>query len=163
MIDLDRMTREEIDWASQHIPGVSLMLSLRPSHRTKGPSEPERAKPAKQRGEPNALELDFKSHCTVDLEYEAITFHLMPGCSYTPDWVLPRGFTPTFIEVKSDSTNPTIKSRYAASIVKLKICAKTYECMPFYLARKDAEGKWKLYPVTSQGISRKPREVLWLN
>ena len=120
-------------------------------------------KPSKQRGEPNALEADFAAHCTLKLEYEAITFHLMPGCSYTPDWVLTRGFTPTFIEVKSDSKNPTIKSRYAASIIKLKMCAKTYECMPFYLARKNPEGKWKLYPVTSQGIGRKPREVIWLN
>lgn len=120
-------------------------------------------KSAKPRGEPNKLETDFATHIRgVEFAYEAITFRLAGRCTYTPDYVIQVNGGACFVEIKIDHPNPSIRTRYEASLAKLKIAADRYRVMRWYLARRDKLGAWNLYPVTAAGISRKSEVVPWI-
>jgi hypothetical protein len=158
-IDESRMTPADIEYARRFLVGMAThqgqVSAINAAARE--------SKPAKPRGKPNALEADFARHCLEACYYEADSFFLARHVCYTPDFTiyLP-GDKLSFVEIKSDTKNPTVKSRYQASLTKLKVCADRWPNLKWYIARRDKGGAWNLYPVTSAGISGEAEIVPWM-
>ena len=80
MLDTDRMSAADIEWARQNVPGCQFIRATM----TINQPAAKPAKPSKIRGTMNGLEAAFDRACTVPHFYEQVTFWLAGQCSYTP-------------------------------------------------------------------------------